>query len=212
MTSSRGSSCGAARASFAGVLVDAFAARPTLDLAAPVKRAFTLPLARVDRRVVAAAAAHRLTAGRHRLRRVRRLLRPGPVAAPAARPQRPDGRVALAVARRRVQVDEVPAHRLPVGRCRHGPARGSAAEAQGDGAHGSAAVDRLDAARSAVAGREAVADGAEARQSDPAGLHRARSRHAVAHALGPHRSTQRLQQAYTSTQHLELLVTYKHTD
>ena len=164
--------------SLAGVLLDAFAARATVDLAAPAERAFALPSSRVQPRVVSASATHRLAAGRRRRRRRRRrrILRRRPIAAPAARPQRSDARVPVAVARRRVEVDEVASRRLPVGRRRRRqratrrPATTST-HAEEDGRHGATAADRLDATSAPVARRQAVADGAEARQSDPAGLH-----------------------------------------
>jgi len=168
-----------------------------------VERAFTLPSSRVQARVVASSAAHRLAVRRHRRCRRRRR----PVAASAARSQRPDGRVEVAVARRRVQVDEATPHRFLI--FVHRSTRRSpptSTQSQEDGRHGSPAADRLDAASSPVAGRQTVADGAEARQSDPARLHRARSRHAVAHALRRYRVTQRLRRITTLTRRLILYV------
>jgi len=184
--------------SLAGVLFDAFAAGLALDGAAPVEAAGALPTARVLSRVVTATAAHQVAPVRRPGRRLRSRI-PGagrrgrPVAPAAARSQRPGGRVRLAVARRRVEVDEVAAGRLPVGDGRRGTGAGAATEPQEDRAHGALAADRLDAPGAPVARRQAVADVSKLRQSDPASPHRTRPGHAVTLALSRYRIAQRLQ-------------------
>jgi len=177
--------------SLASVLLDAFAACLALDLAAPVERAFTLPASRVQPSVVPSSTAHRVAVVRRRALHPRRR---SPVAAPAARSQRPDGRVQLTVARRRVEIDEMATHRFLVGgRRRQGSTRRSSTQPQEDGRHGAPAVYWFHATRTSVARRQPVTDSAEARQSDPARPHQARSRHAVTLALCHYRVAQRLQ-------------------
>lgn len=102
--------------SLASVLLDALATRPAFDLAAPVELAAALPPTRVHARVVTPPATHRVAAvsRRHAARRGRH----GSVTAATARAQRHGGRIQVAVARRRVKVDEAASHRLLVGRQR----------------------------------------------------------------------------------------------
>ena len=166
---------------FAGILFDAFVARQTLDLAAPVERTSALPAARVYPRVITPTAAQPLAAAQ----RVPVRPRHAPIAAPTARSQRPGPHLRLAVGGRRVQVDEVASNRLRVG-------VQTPSQAQEDGLHGALASNRLHAAGAPISRRQAVADGTEPRQSDPARLHRTRSRYAVTLAVRCYRISQRL--------------------